>query len=100
MAHGDDAMYFSKMNLKGQQLVVTENDKKIVDIYQKLITNFARYALQYPKYASCQPDCIIWARILVSFFSQTLKTTSPYNICIDKRKKNVTWLCVYPNLIH
>ena len=68
MAHGDDAMYFSKMNLKGQQLVVTENDKKIVDIYQKLITNFARYALQYPKYASCQPDCNDLARILVYFF--------------------------------
>ena len=76
MAHGDDAMYFSKMNLKGQQLVVTENDKKIVDIYQKLITNFARYAFKYLNHASCQPDCSNLARILVSFFSQPVKAIS------------------------
>ena len=47
VAHGDDAMYFARMNLKGQQFVVTENDKKFVDIYQKLITNFARYLSKY-----------------------------------------------------
>jgi len=42
-AHGDDALYLSKISLKGQPLAQTEDDKKMVDIYRKLITNFIRY---------------------------------------------------------
>jgi len=43
VAHGDDAMYLSKMSLKGQPMAQSEEDKRMVDIYRKLITNFIRY---------------------------------------------------------
>ena len=42
VAHGDDAMYLSKMSLKGQPMAQSEEDKRMVDIYRKLITNFIR----------------------------------------------------------
>lgn len=43
VAHGDDAQYMLKLKLKGQPTVVTEDDKKMVEIMQKLISNFVRY---------------------------------------------------------
>merc|ERR1712025_1544578 len=42
-AHGDDVMYLSKLSMKGQPLGQSEEDKQMVDIYRKLITNFIRY---------------------------------------------------------
>ena len=42
MAHGDDVMYLSKLSMKGQPLGQSEEDKQMVDIYRKLITNFIR----------------------------------------------------------
>ena len=42
MAHGDDAQYLAKLNYKGKPFVESEEDKKMVDIYQKLIGNFIR----------------------------------------------------------
>merc|ERR1719385_683541 len=43
VAHGDDIMYLSKMFMKGQPMDQSEEDKRMVDIYRKLITNFIRY---------------------------------------------------------
>merc|ERR1712037_598231 len=43
VAHGDDVMYLSKLSMKGQPLGQSEEDKRMVDIYRKLITNFIRY---------------------------------------------------------
>merc|ERR1711962_680189 len=43
VAHGDDIMYLSKMVLKGQVMAGSDEDKRMVDIYRKLITNFIRY---------------------------------------------------------
>ena len=42
VAHGDDIMYLSKMVLKGKVMAGSEEDKRMVDIYRKLITNFIR----------------------------------------------------------
>ena len=42
VAHGDDVMYLSKLSMKGQPLGQSEEDKRMVDIYRKLITNFIR----------------------------------------------------------
>ena len=42
VAHGDDIMYLSKMFMKGQPMGQSEEDKRMVDIYRKLITNFIR----------------------------------------------------------
>ena len=42
MAHGDDIMYLSKLVMKGQAMAQSEEDKRMVDIYRKLITNFIR----------------------------------------------------------
>merc|ERR1711963_846223 len=43
VAHGDDIMYLSKMVLKGKVMAGSDEDKRMVDIYRKLITNFIRY---------------------------------------------------------
>jgi len=43
VAHGDDIMYLSKLVMKGQAMAQSEEDKRMVDIYRKLITNFIRY---------------------------------------------------------
>jgi len=48
VAHGDDIMYLSKMVLKGQVMAGSEEDKRMVDIYRKLITNFIRYGNPTP----------------------------------------------------
>ena len=42
VAHGDDVMYLSKLSMKGQPLGQSEEDKRMVDIYRKLITKFIR----------------------------------------------------------
>jgi hypothetical protein len=43
VAHGDDALYLSRLSMKGQPLGQTDTDKQMVDIYRKLITNFIRW---------------------------------------------------------
>merc|ERR1719350_1698246 len=41
-------MYLSKMVLKGQVMAGSDEDKRMVDIYRKLITNFIRYGNPTP----------------------------------------------------
>jgi len=43
VAHGDDAPYLARIEYNGQKAVVTEEDQKMVEIMQKLISNFVRY---------------------------------------------------------
>ena len=51
MAHGDDIMYLSKLVMKGQAMAQSEEDKRMVDIYRKLITNFIRCgSVETPEY--------------------------------------------------
>merc|ERR1712071_34887 len=57
VAHGDDAQYLAKLNYKGKPFVESEEDKKMVDIYQKLIGNFIRYGNPTPMEST---DIPIW----------------------------------------
>merc|ERR1719369_1050061 len=43
VAHGDDAGYMAKLIINGQPTVVTDEDKKMVGVYLKLISNFVKY---------------------------------------------------------
>jgi len=56
VCHGDDLLYMFKSSLQGNSSIPA-NDKKMVEIYQKLITNFARYGNPTPLASA---DIPIW----------------------------------------
>jgi len=48
IVHGDDVFYMFKYILNGKQMIESEDDKKAVELYQRLLVNFARYGNPTP----------------------------------------------------
>lgn len=48
VTHGDDLMYLFRVSFGNMSTINTENDEKFVEIWQKLIVNFAKYGNPTP----------------------------------------------------